>query len=565
MGTFYVVEVMEYQSTEVAEAGTTQGNIVITDHGLVALDMIVIEWGRTSDTFGNNGSRQVYDVGLDDDNIPINTAFVDASSGQDVRLYKYINRTALLTPASFKLTRKAKGESIFDFEIITTAAYLLTKGQNVRVKATTGGITTYEFWGCVASHDEVLLGAGQTKIKQTISCQGASSICQRRTIEIDELAGATCGSIVQKMVDDYLFSEGIRMSTIDAGGALEEEWTSDTISIKEVLDVCAEKSGFPWYINDEGQMVFEDAGTVANAPHTLEVGVFDSYFDLKCSTNSNDYFNKNFFVGGVDDSQNEIRINRVDNTEIYATQDVIGGTGVFGMVTRETGLTEEDYRSVESGSTTTTIKMTAHGMNVGDMIFNWTRAEYRTILTESANQFTVAAFSGMTGRGGAITAEAGTTTIMIKSTAHGLVKDSFVYNATRNAYRKVTNVIDADSFNVKAITGQVAGDTLNLGGDIIGLYPAINKILAENLAKQSIDPTVLTFKTPEAFQPNTKLRVKLPTIGITDAYFLIEDVEIYDTGSGDSTCWYRVKATRRNNSNFSVQRKISYKDYWRDF
>lgn len=59
------------------------------------------------------------------------------------------------------------------------------------------------------------------------------------------------------------------------------------------------------------------------------------------------------------------------------------------------------------------------------------------------------------------TAEATTTTTTIKITTHGLAVGDYITNRTRsNAVRKVLTVPSADTFTVDTVTGQVAGDTI---------------------------------------------------------------------------------------------------------
>lgn len=59
------------------------------------------------------------------------------------------------------------------------------------------------------------------------------------------------------------------------------------------------------------------------------------------------------------------------------------------------------------------------------------------------------------------TAEADTTTTTIKMTAHGLVVGDLICNETRsNAYRLVLTRPDANTITVAAVTGQTEGDTI---------------------------------------------------------------------------------------------------------
>ena len=59
------------------------------------------------------------------------------------------------------------------------------------------------------------------------------------------------------------------------------------------------------------------------------------------------------------------------------------------------------------------------------------------------------------------TAEAGTTTTNIKMTAHGLVNGDLIINTTHAGVRTVTRV-DADNVTVIAVTGQTTSDTIEI-------------------------------------------------------------------------------------------------------
>ena len=58
------------------------------------------------------------------------------------------------------------------------------------------------------------------------------------------------------------------------------------------------------------------------------------------------------------------------------------------------------------------------------------------------------------------TTESGTTTTNITLTGHGLVVGDRIYNTTRDAIRRVTSVPDVDNITVNAVTAQTNGDTI---------------------------------------------------------------------------------------------------------
>jgi hypothetical protein len=569
----YYVEVLEYIDTVAAETYTDATNIYITNHGLSDQDMIVNTDKRlTSDDYGNRGSRAVSDAS-DPDILVIANAIDEQEAGDVIRLYKYRDISGMLKPGTFRLVRKGGGQSTLDFQIVTTHMHMFQMGQFIRVRVDVGGGTDFVFWGAITSHDEELLGSGQTELMQTIACEGLNCVAARRTVTLGEVATTNYATIVTSMADKYLYGEGITKGTIDTGAVLQDDWNSDAISIKEILDECASKSGFEWFIDDNCALQFRREFTpVPDATHALrpdmgEIDPWRNYTKLKVSSRGSDYFNKLFFVGGAGESRDSIVLFRDDNTAIDAMQDFNAGTGAFGSVIRDTSLAEADYRSVEAGSTTETINITGHAQNIGDTVWNYTTKQFKTVATTpTADSFTVSpGFSAMAvPTTPSATAEAGTTTEIIKLTAHGRIVGEMLKNETRSEYRFIL-AVDADHIIVDAITGQVAGDSIRMGGHIMVFFGEINNILAESLKKQSIDPTTITFSTPDVFYPQTKLAVDVFEIGQYWQTFYIEDVEVVDIGKGLSNCWYNVKATKRNASNFSVQRKNSYLDFWRDF
>jgi hypothetical protein len=199
------------------------------------------------------------------------------------------------------------------------------------------------------------------------------------------------------------------------------------------------------------------------------------------------------------------------------------------------------------------------------MVWNYTRNEYRQVLTKpSANQFTVDAFSALSART-SDTAEAGTNTTNIKMTGHSLSVGDMIYNSTRDAYRFVLRVDDADNVTVEAVTDQTTGDTIYRAGDVIVFFDQANDIIQNTIKKQGTYPETVSFETTaNDFLPLTKLLVNLANYGVNSEYYLIEDVEVYDKGKGLSDTWCRVRATRRDNGNLSTQRLRNGYDYWRD-
>lgn len=62
----------------------------------------------------------------------------------------------------------------------------------------------------------------------------------------------------------------------------------------------------------------------------------------------------------------------------------------------------------------------------------------------------------------AFTAGGTTTTTNLNLTAHGLIVGDIIYNVTRAATRRVIAVVDANNVTVESVTSQAAGDTIQI-------------------------------------------------------------------------------------------------------
>lgn len=87
---------------------------------------------------------------------------------------------------------------------------------------------------------------------------------------------------------------------------------------------------------------------------------------------------------------------------------------------------------------------------------------------------------------GNVTMESGTNTTTIKSTAHGLLVNYYIVQVSRgNIVRKILTVPDADTFTVEAVTGQTDGDIYAAvkDNDIIHLTEDGNEVMAGQVYK----------------------------------------------------------------------------------
>jgi hypothetical protein len=500
-----LLEILEYQSTEVAEVGTDASSIIITGHGLNAGDFIVNATIR--DTGAERGSRLVGSVGFDEDTIPLENSMTGQTDGDDIRLYKFIDRTPLVKVRSFRMLRRSAGASEASFTLVTTASYLPQPGQYVRINWNLSSSSYKQFLGVISTRRiQASTEAGDDTLLVEYTCVGLNQVPARRTIRIYyEADGAlTYGDIVQDMVDQYLFQEGIRASIINDGEILQDDWIQDVVSISEVLDECASKSGFQWFIDNDALLHFYDEPTsVDDAVENIEDGgTFTDYRNIVVEDSIDNYINKLFIAGGRDTLyDNDIIIGSEDFDESLAMQDICAGTGVYGNVHRDAGLVESDYFEAESGTTTTNIKITGHAQEVGYMI----------------------------------------------------------WNATRSEYRQITAVVDDDNFTVDAVTGQTDGDD-------IALFAQANKLIANEFKVRGQMPRTFSFETRELrFEPASKLLVDLALYGIDQEYYVIEDVEIVDNGGTLNHMFCRVTCRLRDNNKFSIKRMPNYLNYFGGF
>jgi hypothetical protein len=496
-----MLEILEYQSTESAEADTSASQIIITGHGLSAYDMIVNVSRRTVDA--ERGSRLVGATGIDADTIPLDVNIAEQAEGDSIRLYKFIDRTDLVRIKTFRMTRRTGGKTEASFTLKTTASYIPKAGQYVRINWNVDDTSSRKFLGILKSFTIASASEATDVLFLNCQCVGLNQIASRRTIKINEIAddSLTYGDIVQKMVDDYLMQDGIRSSTIDAGEILQEDWIQDVISISEVLDECASKSGFQWFIDDNGLMNFyQDPDPIIDAAEEItDAGTFTDYVDVRFEHSIDNYVNKMFIAGGRDTLfDNDIIIGSESFDESNTMQGYCAGTGVYGTVFRDAGIVESDYKTAEDGTTTTNIEITGHGQLVGYMI----------------------------------------------------------WNSTRNEYRQISAIVDENNFTVAAVASQAEND------DIV-FFNQANKIIANEFRLRGFVPKKFSFATREmGFEPGTKLLVDLDRYGVTNEYYVIDDVELSDEGGTLSTFRCRVNCSLRDNSNFSTQRLPNFYNYF---
>lgn len=162
---------------------------------------------------------------------------------------------------------------------------------------------------------------------------------------------------------------------------------------------------------------------------------------------------------------------------ILANVTVIGGTDrvVTSSVTGQASgdiinkfHTQVSTKVAEVGTTSTNIKITAHGLATGDFIANQSRGgvTYKITVVD-VNNFTTTAIVGQVSGDsvkfykyfGQQTAE-GTSTTQLQLTAHGLVVGDYVQNVTRSVVNQVTTVGGTNTLKTLSVASQVSGDVI---------------------------------------------------------------------------------------------------------
>ena len=92
----------------------------------------------------------------------------------------------------------------------------------------------------------------------------------------------------------------------------------------------------------------------------------------------------------------------------------------------------------------------------------------------------------------------------------------------------------------------------------------VNDLVDNHLRRSSVIPKRLEFDSfTTDFEPGQKLEVILTNLGLSQAFYVIEEVSIQDRGANYMVA--HVVATIRDNSDFSTQKTPDYKDYYKDF
>lgn len=238
---------------------------------------------------------------------------------------------------SFNLSLRADNRHKCSLTLITTAASFIPRaGQDLQVFIDAELV----FGGIIKTIPKNRPGAGtgvDTIIFVDITSDGFHSIPARRTVTLFR-KNVTAGDIVRETIDKFLSQEGITEGTILAGASIDV-YDQRVKSLKEVFDELADMSGFKWFIDNAKALQFKQEDPVVVAAHDIiEGGIFTDFRDVNVEENSDNYRNKQFVVGAVQDDGRSLFFFKELTDEILARQGIEGGTGVYGNVLQDTNI-----------------------------------------------------------------------------------------------------------------------------------------------------------------------------------------------------------------------------------
>lgn len=364
------------------------------------------------------------------------------------------------------------------------------------------------FGGLIANITRSLNDESGGNIQTEVSCTGYNGIPARRTVMIDYAAADEYGTdVVTDMVDSYLYQEGIEQGTIDAGSLIENGWETRAINIADVLDTSAERSGYQWFIDKDMQLQFyQDPAVITDADNDIDSSSedFTDYRNVVVSDDIENYANKSFVLGGDDAYGTPVFVQQGDLAEQNAMQELCAGSGVYGKLTYDSGIDEFTLYEAEASTDTTNIYLEDHPFVTGD----------------------------------------------------------YFWNKTRDIYSYITDgESDPDVAVCETVTGQTSGD------EIIFTRQA-NDIAANELKKSPYVPKTIEFDTFDiTFEPQTKLYVNLPELGVLASYFNLTEVNMRHVSNSQTEdegyFMTRVKGVLRKDSNFSTQKNNNFINYFR--
>lgn len=489
------IEILEFQGTETCTAGTTEYTVTFESTHSMEVDDFWVNADRRSVDLNSaeRGSRRV--VSKDATNIYNPVPIVGQAEGDTIRKYMFVDRSSYIKVNSLSLNLRSEGKSECSFDGMLTDTYLFNPGQLVRIYNS----GTLKFTGVITNTTRKRESG--VKTVQNISCMGLNNIPQRRTVQVDYDADTTASIIVADMVE-YLVQEGIVSGTINDGIVMADDWKSDCISIGEILDESAQKSGFQWFIDENFALQFyQEPTAIAECTYSIGTASFTDYRDITVVDTIDNYVNKIFVIGGEDSHGDKIITINGSVTEQNNMQNIVAGSGVYGNIHSDGQITEYDFKTAGANTTETTVQLTAHSASTGD----------------------------------------------------------YLYNITQDSHCWVKTVLGVDDLEIEpSISGQTETDEFEIW--------TYSNIVGQNILKKQITiPQTIEFTTYSGnyFIPQTKITVSISDMSVSEALYCIEEVSMQvETPSKVRT---KVKCVKRNPDEFSTQKSPNYVDFYKGF
>jgi hypothetical protein len=169
----------------------------------------------------------------------------------------------------------------------------------------------------------------------------------------------------------------------------------------------------------------------------------------------------------------------LNNTTGVVNNSWCGDGSIIGLFPKSDGYAaqwnnSEGFAVAESGTNTTTIKITGHGLSTNDVIYNKTRNQYRIVTVTDANTLTVSSVTSQAQNDeivafayvSTITAGIGTTSSLVVISGHTLESYDVFVNTTRSntirrvIYKSSSAVYNSAEGQGSTVTSQAAGDSI---------------------------------------------------------------------------------------------------------
>lgn len=492
-----IIQILDYLYTLTATASTTSATLLLDGVTTLAEDDFIVNTTR------DNTSRRIDDIptaGI----FTLNATIPNQAQDDIIRCYKFMDHSDLIKQETISYNDKIQGGGDLAFRMVTDGTYVPRAGQYIRLFLN----DSLYFTGMINTVTRQLPQNGITeKIFFDLTATQLKIVPPRRTITVNYDIDTTCSTIVTDVINNYLVDEGFMAGTINDGVKLSDQWLDDCISIGDVLDQCANLSGFQWYIDENFDVQFmQDPTTVTTCTYAITdlTNTFTDFRNVTVEETIDNYNNKIFIAGGNDQNGNLVIVGQTTTASVLEMQDYAAGSGVWGRVERNSSTNQGDYEVAEAGTTESTIvlgtaTMASHSITVGDEVYNITQGYRSTVASVTVTSFDI----------------------------------------------------------VTAITGQTAGNT-------IVIYDNANKIARNILKRQDQIPKRIAFETYSlGFRAGQELQVALSTLSMsTTQSYIVEEVNIGHIASDyfKST----VRAILRNSDNISTQKNPDAWDFYKN-